>query len=88
MIDETGVSADDFTYVLLSAVNIMLMQVSEFSPWTIYHLVVLLTAQAGFAMLECGMVKRNNVSNILLKNLADTNIVAVVTSSSNPRIHD
>ena len=34
--------------------------------------------QAGFAMLECGMVKRNNVSNILLKNLADTNIVATV----------
>ena len=46
--------------------------------WLIYATVMILTMKLGFALLEVGSVRAKNTSNIMLKNIIDTVIGALM----------
>ena len=46
--------------------------------WLIFGGVLVFWMQAGFAMLEVGTVHRKNTKNILIKNMFDASIAAIM----------
>ena len=74
----TEVATDVATEVAAAATNIASLVSAVDTVWVLFATALVFLMQAGFAMVEAGFTRAKNAGNIIMKNLMDFSIGAVV----------